>query len=59
MKKYEFKLIVTEGNDEFWEKATASGKTGCDEALELVRDILGDSSSSLSFSVKLESYFDK
>ena len=32
MKRYTFEIVVTEGNDEFWEEATAEGKTGCDDA---------------------------
>ncbi len=41
MKKYEFKLIIEEGNDEFWE--SIANKTGCDEVKEDVSRTLAGS----------------
>lgn len=38
MKKYTFELIVTEGNDEFWESINAEGSAGCDLVNDLVVD---------------------
>jgi hypothetical protein len=40
MKTYTFKLVITEGNDEFWE--SLEGKTGCDEVIDAVMDSLCD-----------------
>lgn len=38
MKRYELKVVVREGYDEFWEKATDSGeKSGVDDVLEAIR----------------------
>ena len=37
MRKYEIKVIITEGNDEFWEEIEGSG---CDEVLKVVRTAL-------------------
>lgn len=37
MKTYKFEVIIEEGNDEFWE--SIQGKTGCDEMLEVVKDL--------------------
>lgn len=38
MKRYEFKLIIEEGSDEFWE--SLRGKTGCDEVTEAIKESL-------------------
>lgn len=40
MKKYTFELVITEGNDEFWE--SIKDKSGCDEVNKLISDILID-----------------
>lgn len=39
MRRYEFKLIVHEGNDEFWEGLK---ETGCDEVLKYIEDTLAN-----------------
>lgn len=38
MKRYEFKVVIEEGDDEFWE--SFYNRPGCDEVLELLREIL-------------------
>lgn len=38
MKRYEFKLVIHEGSDEFWE--SLAGKTGCDEVHAWIKDLL-------------------
>lgn len=38
MKQYEFKLVIKEGNDEFWE--SIESKSGCDEVEEVLRNAL-------------------
>jgi len=40
-KKYEFKLTIVEGSDEFWEDAT-EGSIGCDHLKLLLSTILSD-----------------
>lgn len=40
MKVYEFKLLIEEGNDEFWEEL--EGKSGCDEVRELLLAMLAE-----------------
>lgn len=39
MRRYEFKVVIFEGSDEFWE--SIKGKSGCDEVKDLVLDALG------------------
>jgi len=39
MRRYEFKLVVHEGCDEFWEELK---KTGCDDVLKFVEDTLAE-----------------
>jgi len=39
MKQYTFEIVVSEGNDEFWEEITALGKTGCDDVLAEITDL--------------------
>lgn len=39
MRKYEFKLVIHEGCDEFWEELK---DTGCDEVLKFVKDALAE-----------------
>ena len=38
MKRYEFKLVVHEGSDEFWE--ALADKTGCDEVKDEIEQAL-------------------
>ena len=40
MKSYEFKLIIKEGRDEFWE--SLEDKSGCDEVMELLNSMLDE-----------------
>jgi hypothetical protein len=40
MKTYTFKVVITEGSDEFWE--SLEGKTGTDVILEAITDTLCD-----------------
>ena len=40
MKKYTFKLVITEENDDYW-KEFNDGDTGCDAVRTLVSDMLG------------------
>ena len=39
-KTYEITVTITEGNDEFWEGL--SGRSGCDEVVEEVKQCLAD-----------------
>lgn len=39
-KVYTVTIIITEGNDEFWEKLR--NKSGCDEIVEEIKDALAD-----------------
>lgn len=57
MKQYTIEVIITEGNDEFWEEATANGATGCEDVLRLVRQELN----AIDFgdNVRLVKYEDK
>lgn len=57
MKTYTIEVVVTEGNDEFWEEATANGATGCEDVLRLIKeelDMIG-----FSDNVKLVKFEDK
>ena len=40
MKKYTFEIVIEEGNDEFWEELVNDNKTGCDEILTDLNQIL-------------------
>lgn len=40
MKKYTFKVTLTEGNNEFWEDLEARGITGCDDLIEELKSAL-------------------
>ena len=39
MKEYTFKLVINEGNDEFWEAINKKG-TGCDDVLQEISNWL-------------------
>ena len=38
MKTYTFKLVITEGSDEFWEDLNERGVTGCEELQQMIED---------------------
>jgi len=40
MKKYTLELVITEGNDEWWEEILKDSKTGCDDVIEMVINAL-------------------
>ena len=40
MKKYTFEIIITEGNDEFWEDLISREVTGCNEVTSIVKDCI-------------------
>jgi len=40
MKKYTFKLIVCEGDDEFWEDINNRKVTGCEDVTEVLKEVL-------------------
>ena len=40
MKQYEFKIIIREGNDEFWEDINNRKVTGCEEVTEALKQAL-------------------
>jgi hypothetical protein len=40
MKTYKFEITFTEGYDRFWE--ALHGKTGCDEVLQIMKDVMID-----------------
>lgn len=58
MKTYKFEITIVEGNDEYWEKITDGGKTGCDEVLQSVLDAL-DAANFTEYEFKLIEYKDK
>ena len=57
MKQYTIQLVITEGSDEFWEEATADGKSGCDDVLEIVKNVMWNEG--LEPDIKLIKYEDK
>ena len=42
MKVYTLAVVIQEGSDEFWEGIEKRGGTGCDEVVQMVRDVLFD-----------------
>lgn len=56
MKRYTFELTIEEGNDEFWEELLENGKTGCDDLLEHIKQVLDEHV--FGSNVKLISYED-
>lgn len=40
MKKYIFEIVITEGNDEYWEGLAQTGNPGCEDILENLREAL-------------------
>jgi len=42
MRTYVFEVKIQEGKDEFWENIIASGSTGCDELLDMIKAALRD-----------------
>ena len=57
MKTYKFELIVSEGNDEFWEELAERNKSGCDEVIEMIHEMLRDNPQ-LDAAVRLVEYTD-
>lgn len=57
MKTYKFELIVSEGNDEFWEGLEEENKSGCDEVLDMIQEMLRDNPQ-LDAAVRLVEYTD-
>lgn len=60
MKKYTFKVVVDEGNDEYWEKLLDEKVSGCDEITAYVTDAIanGDSTAGMDVTVKLIKFED-
>ena len=54
MKRYEFKIVIEEGCDEFWEGI--EGKSACDEMTEIVRQIIYDNFGGSGVEVNLAHY---
>ena len=40
MRRYVVQVIIEEGNDEFWESLEEENKTGCDEILQMAKEML-------------------
>jgi hypothetical protein len=57
MKKYILEVVITEGNDEFWE--SLDGKTGCDEVVEGFIDALSGTGWDFNSEIKLIKYTDE
>lgn len=57
MKRYTLELVITEGNDEFWEEILIDGKTGCDDVTATI--INGLHNCGLDAAIKLVKYEDK
>ena len=58
MKTYKFELIVSEGNDEEWERINNQGLSGCDDVLETIKEMLRDNPQ-LDAAVRLVEFTDK
>ena len=58
MKTYKFEIIVTEGYDEFWEELKESGRSGCDEVMDGLREMLRDNPQ-FDATISLVEYTDK
>lgn len=54
MKQYEFKIVVREGYDHFWDDL--QGKSGVDEVTRFMREVIGDNFT--NYSVKLVKFED-
>ena len=54
MKQYTFTVVITEGNDEYWEELAEHNNSGCDEIKEMLCTVLDNSS--LDFKVTLTKY---
>ena len=54
LKTYTISVTIQEGSDEFWD--SLAGKSGCDEVVELVKDVFGDSGLINGVSVRLERF---
>lgn len=40
MKRYVLEVVIKEGNDEYWESLNNSGKSGCDDLVDMVQTTL-------------------
>ena len=57
MKKYVIEIIITEGNDEFWE--SLDGRSGCDDVLEGVKECFAGSGIGYDSEIRLVKYTDE
>ncbi len=57
MRTFTIEIVITEGNNEFWDEIVAKGVTGCDDILEEVKSALAEYG--LEPDVKLVKYEDK
>ena len=61
MKEYTVKVVIREGNDEFWEELNDKNETGCDDVRGLVDTALAGVGLNNGYdcSVKLTKFEDK
>ena len=49
-------VLQEKGNDEFWEEITENGKTGCDELIDTIRNLLESCGGLLDTNVTMDKY---